>query len=97
MNTTESQLDPVAEIFREVYAEPKKDGNTVARFLGMQSGGIFRHESFPLYILTAQVGPHPVDSTVSDMTLARYGYTPPAITDRYDSRTHDDNLEPLCN
>jgi len=95
MNTPQSQLDPVAAIFRDTYAAPKpelKDGSEVAVYLGWQSGGIFA-QGFALYNLTQPVGIHPAGSTVSEQTLNRYGYTAPDI---YASRSTDDTGELTC-
>ncbi len=95
MNTLESPMDPVAEIFRTTYAAPKpelKDGSEVAQYLGWQSGGK-AHPGFPLFNLTQQVGIYRIGSTVTEPTLNRLGYTAPDI---YSSRSFDDNGEQLC-
>jgi len=97
MNTHPSQLDPLAAIFREVFSARLKDGNDVAEFAHMQSGMGFR-EDFPQFNLIASVGAYPIGATVGVETLARLGYSAPAIPsdDIYASRSVDDNLEPLC-
>lgn len=90
-----SQLDPVAEIFREQFGARKpelKDGSQVSVYLGWQSGGKYS-AGFALYNLTHPVGIPPVGSTVSEQTLNAHGYSAPDI---YAHRSTDDNGDLLC-
>jgi hypothetical protein len=98
MNTTPSIFDLFAQTMREVYAPALKDGNDVAEFAHMQSGmGIV--PEFPQFNLIVSVGAYPIGATVGVETLARLGYSAPAIPsdDIYASRSVDDCGELLAN
>ena len=94
-NKSPSQLDSVFSAFRTTYETPLKDGNDVAVFLAHQEG-IGDLEGFPLFNMIRRVGDVPVNATVSAETLRRLGYSTPTIPDANDSRSFDDNMEPLC-
>jgi hypothetical protein len=95
MNKSPSILDGLAEVFRQTYATPMKDGNHVAVFIGMQEGHGDIPE-FPLFNMTKRVGEVPEHATVSEQTLRRLGYSCPNVPDFNDARSFDDVGEPLC-
>lgn len=52
-----------------------------AKFIGVQDGfGLM--PSIELYVLNAQVGEHPIGSSVSRQTLERHGYYVPPVAPR---------------
>jgi len=95
MTTHQSQLDPVAAIFRETYATPKpelKDGSSVAVYYCWWPA-FGKCAGFAQYNLTVPVAEYPKGATVGIETLNRLGYSAP---DMYAHRTTDDAGENLC-
>lgn len=96
MNHTTSQFAPFAQIHRDVFAKPLKDGNEVAEYIGNMEG-FGDMPALALYNLTRSVGAYPNGSTVTAETLRALGYSAPTAPDIYDSRSFDDAGEILCN
>lgn len=83
MNTT-SQLEPVAAIFCEVYANKPalKDGNEIARFIGFKKSAISEPQ-VALFNLIAPVGLIPLMGTVTAEVLREHGYSAPSTEIAY--------------